>query len=123
VVDYKSGGTPSPGGYDDGALLQTALYMQAVEQLDREEVRSGVFRSIGMKSWNRAELKRERLGSVLEFALSIPSRIRAGLFEAVQAGSTPIAPWQPDRSLTRTEARIGAGSRFDVVHGERIDDA
>jgi hypothetical protein len=123
VVDYKSGATPARAGYEDGALLQTALYMAVVEQLDREEVRSGVFRSIGKKQWNSAELKRERLGDVLAFALSIPPRIRAGLFEAVQASSTPIKPWQPDRSLTRTEARLASGSRFDVVYGEgRLDD-
>lgn len=127
VIDYKSGGTPSPGGYDDGALLQTALYMRALElsrdrlpEVDEAEVRCGVFRSV-KNTYNASPLRRHELEGVLRLALSIPTRVRAGLFEAVQARSTAAAPWQPGPELTRTAARISSGSRFDPVTGEPDD--
>ena len=47
-------------------------------------------------------------------ALSIPDRVRAGLFEPAGAGSyRPPADSQPGRELLRTDVVIGAGSRFD----------
>lgn len=118
VVDYKTGSIPSPTGYGDGALLQTALYMKAAEVggFDTPEplaVRNGVFRSIKYDTRNGAPLERKDLDAVLALALSIPARVREGMFEAVQAGSTKISDWQPGRDLTRTEARLESGSRFD----------
>lgn len=117
VVDYKSGQTPSPQGYRDGSLLQTALYMRAVQLTELGEVECGVFRSIKGRRFNSAELKRSGLEEVLRFALSIPGRVRAGLLEAAQARAVPLADWQPGREITRTEARIEAGTRFDDVAG------
>lgn len=113
VVDYKSGGIPGRAGYDDGALLQSALYLKAVELLGLGEARKAVFRSIKHSTWDGSALERDRLDAVLPFALSIPARVRAGVFEAVQAASTSIADWQPGREVVRTEAARSSGSRFD----------
>ncbi|MEE9208532.1 MAG: PD-(D/E)XK nuclease family protein [Gemmatimonadota bacterium] len=116
VVDYKSGSAPTTGGYDDGALLQSALYMRAMAELGRGSVASGVFRSIrgAGKTANSGLLKASEVDRVLSFALSIPARVRAGLFEAVQARTAKkISPWQPGREITRSSAVISARSRFD----------
>ncbi|MFQ5690595.1 MAG: PD-(D/E)XK nuclease family protein [Gemmatimonadota bacterium] len=118
VIDYKSGTTPSPGGYDDGALVQTALYMRAVETLGLGPVSEGLFRSIRKRTMTAAPLKRERLESVLSFALAIPPRVRAGLFEAVQARSAALTDWQPGIEVTRCTLRLSAAARFDTVRQE-----
>ncbi len=115
VVDYKRKATPKTAGYDDGALLQSALYMRAWELLMGERPEEGLFLSVlepGRGS--RSGLPADRVDAVLKFALSIPARVRAGLFEPVQAASNhPPAPWQPGPELTRTTAGISAGHRFD----------
>lgn len=120
VIDYKSGGScPQKSGYRDGATLQTALYMRAFEQLEGEEVHSGIFRTVKGLGWNRSELKRAGVDDVLRLALAIPPRVRAGLFEAVQAASHRIADWQPGRPVTRVELQLDSNqTRFDVVAGE-----
>jgi hypothetical protein len=62
---------------------------------------------------NKYELKYTRAEPTLRLALSIPGRVRAGLFEAVQAASAPIVFWQPARDVIRSEASLADGSRFD----------
>ncbi|MEN8143648.1 MAG: PD-(D/E)XK nuclease family protein [Gemmatimonadota bacterium] len=116
VVDYKSGKAPTTAGYDDGALLQSALYIRALEDLGRSPVANGVFRSIkgAGKPANSGLLKANDVDRVLSFALSIPARVRSGLFEAVQARTAKkISPWQPGTEITRSDAVISSGSRFD----------
>ncbi len=117
VLDYKSGLTslPRQRGYEDGALLQTALYMMAVDSLGLGSVDSARYRGIQQpgKPANKFELKFSRVEPTIRLALSIPRRVRAGLFEAVQAGSASIAPWQPGRDVTRNEASLVDGTRFD----------
>lgn len=115
VVDYKRKGTPRTAGYDDGALLQSALYMRAWELLRGERPDEGLFLSVlEPGKGSRSGLAAERMDAVLAFALSIPARVRAGLFEPVQAASNhPPAPWQPGPELTRTTVGISAGHRFD----------
>ena len=105
---------PRRGGYQDGALLQTALYMQAVSLMGLGSVDLGRYRSIRGKA-NVYPLKWSDIGPTLKLALSIPRRVRAGLFEAVQAASADIRNWQPGRDVTRTTAQLGGGSRFDPV--------
>ena len=122
VIDYKSGSLPAAAGYEDGALLQNALYMQAVEELGLGEVGTSVFRSVKKRTMDGTRLNRQRVESVLRFALSVPGRVRAGLFEAVQARSVALSDWQPGRQVSRTDARISAESRFDVVAGEEPPD-
>jgi hypothetical protein len=117
VLDYKSGLTslPRQKGYLDGALLQTALYLMAVDALALGPVDSARYRGIGQPGdpANKYELKFSRAEPTLRLALSIPGRVRAGLFEAVQAGSASIASWQPGRDVTRNEASLKDGTRFD----------
>ncbi|MFQ5889015.1 MAG: PD-(D/E)XK nuclease family protein [Gemmatimonadota bacterium] len=117
VIDYKSSRIPSAGSYEDGALLQTALYMKTLHTAGHEAVRSGVYRRIKnpQKRGIGAELRGAAVDNVLKYALSIPCRVREGLFEAVQARSTKIEDWQPGREVTRNEARITTGTRFDAV--------
>lgn len=117
VLDYKSGlsSLPRQKGYQDGALLQTALYMMAVDSLALGPVDSARYRGIGQPGnpANKFELKMSRAETTVRLALSMPGRIRAGLFEPVQAASAPIARWQPGRDVTRNEASLGDGTRFD----------
>lgn len=119
VIDYKSSSIPSRKGYEDGALLQTALYMRALSLTGYGPVKRGAYRAIRRPGdpKNGAELRAAQVDSVLRFALAIPARARAGLFEAVQAGSTRLEEWQTGREVTRTEARVTTGSRFDRVSG------
>ena len=119
VIDYKSGTIPSPRGYDDGALLQTALYMKALNKLGNNNIEAGVFRSIKNKIQNGAMLKASDVDRVLGYAFAIPARVRAGLFEAVLARSVgEPAPWQLGPDVTRSESVLSSGSRFDIVAGE-----
>lgn len=117
ILDYKSGLTslPRKTGYQDGALLQTALYMMAVDSLELGPVDSARFRGIRQpgKPANKFEIKFSRVEPTIRIALSIPGRVRAGLFESVQAGSASIASWQPGRDVTRNRANLSDGTRFD----------
>jgi RecB family exonuclease len=117
VIDYKSGSTvPALKSYQDGAGLQTALYLAAVERLEIGTPIEGVYRALKNRS-NQSKLKASGMEEVLQLARSIPPRIRRGLFEAVQADSTAVAPWQPGRDLTRSTAHISGATRFDPVAG------
>ena len=117
VIDYKSGGSssaPGPRAFQDGAALQAALYMAAVEALGLGRAEAGSYRTV------RAPGDRGRRGPAdvepcLRLAREIPARIRRGLFEAVQACSMEIRDWQPGADLVRTAARLSSGSRFDPV--------
>lgn len=117
IIDYKSGSyVPAAGAYQDGAGLQTALYMAVVEELGIGSVAEGVYRSLKNRR-NQSKLQASGVEAVLRFARSIPARIRRGLFESVQARSTRMAPWQPGRDLTRSTAHISGGARFDAMPG------
>ena len=117
VLDYKSGfsSLPRKKGYEDGALLQTVLYMKAVDVLGLGCVDSGRYRGIRSPGApaNKYEIKLSGAELALQLALSIPARVRAGLFEAVQAGSAPITDWQPGRDVTRSTSALVDGTRFD----------
>ena len=115
IVDYKWKNLPSKAGFEDGAVLQPGLYMRAWEILHGEPAREGVFLSLsspGMGS--RSGLSADRVEGMLRLALAIPARVRAGLFEPVQAASCqPVVDSQPGLEVTRTSISVAAGSRFD----------
>ena len=117
VLDYKSGfgSLPLKKGYKDGSLLQTALYMKAIEVLGLGSVDSGRYRGIRKPGApaNKYEIKLSEAEPALRLALSIPARVRAGLFEAVQAESAAITDWQPGRDVTRNASALVDGTRFD----------
>ncbi|NKB86733.1 MAG: hypothetical protein GKS06_00735 [Acidobacteria bacterium] len=117
VLDYKSGGYPGATSYQDGSALQAPLYMQVLENTGRTMSR-GYYRSL------KPSAKRTQYGGnidrhkpiydeVLRYALSIPGRVRGGLFEPV-AGvrSKGWAPWYPARDIARSRAQLGEGNRF-----------
>ncbi len=117
IVDYKSGGAtsaPSPRAFDDGAALQNALYMAAVERLGLGTATAGVYRTVRAPA-NRARRKPADIEPALELARMIPHRVRSGAFEAVQAGSTALRDWQHGADVSRSIARVSAGTRFDLV--------
>lgn len=115
IVDYKWKSIPSKRGFDDGAILQPALYLKAWEALRDETPREALFLSISKPGrGSRSGLAADRADEVLSRALSIPARVRAGLFEPARAASCdPPADSQPGREVVRTDVTIGAGSRFD----------
>ncbi len=114
IIDYKSGGAPPAKGYDDGSVLQTPLYMQAVATSEAVNVASGGYRSIRRRSaesvlqWGDARFER-----ALRIAFSIPERVHQGLFEAVHSAATGWERWEAGRDVRRTDARYRSGSRFD----------
>ncbi len=117
VVDYKSGGAgsaPSPRAFDDAAALQGVLYMAAIEALGLGQAAVAVYRTVRAPA-NRGRRGPADIAPALELARQIPDRVRAGLFEAVQARSTALVDWQPGRDVTRTTSRLSSGTRFDLV--------
>lgn len=117
VIDYKSGGAssaPSPRAFQDGAALQAALYMAAVEALGLGRAESGSYRTV-RDPGDRARRGPADVEPALRIARDIPARVRRGLFEGVQAGSTSIRDWQPGPDLVRSAARLSSGTRFDAV--------
>jgi RecB family exonuclease len=120
VLDYKSGGHPGKNDYKDGSALQAPLYMQVLEDEGRA-MSSGYYRSLKMTSKRTqygGKITRGSAvyGDALRYALSIPGRIRAGLFEPV-AGmkSKGWAPWHAGRDIGRSQAQLADGNRFDDV--------
>lgn len=114
VLDYKWKSLPPAGGYSDGSVLQAALYLQAAAAAGLEgRVAYGAYRPIAGSTREGAKLTAERAADPLRFALSVPARVRAGRFEAVQARAVPLASWQAGPDVTRTEAKLADGSRFD----------
>lgn len=115
IVDYKLGDPPARKRYDDGALLQSALYSAAWERLGSRRPSEALFLSIrNPGKGSMSGLKDSGVEDVLRFALSIPARVRAGLFEPVQAATAhPASDWQPGPEITRTQSWISAGHRFD----------
>jgi ATP-dependent helicase/DNAse subunit B len=116
VIDYKLGGTPSPRGYEDGSVLQVPLYVAAAEQLLGRDVAQGCYRSIRKKTMTAAGIKADdpRARRVLTYAMSIPGRVRAGLFEACATASRGWPDYGPGQDVIRTSATLPNGTnRFD----------
>jgi hypothetical protein len=77
-------------------------------------VESGSYRSI-KKPGDAAKVRwgEEKFERALTIALSIPARIRAGLFEPRAARSTAWKSYWPGLAISRVTARMEEGSRFD----------
>lgn len=114
VFDYKWKSLPAAGGYRDGSVVQTALYLRAAAAAGLEgRVAYGAYRPIAGGPREGAKLSAERAEETLRFALSVPARVRAGWFEATQARAAPLAAWQAGPDVTRSEAKLPDGTRFD----------
>jgi hypothetical protein len=121
IVDYKLSSPPSRGRLKDGALLQSALYLKAWECMNGTPVSEALFLSVKHPGkGSKSGLPAEDVDEVLKFALSIPSRVRAGLFEPIQARSvSSISSWQAGIDVTRTDQVLGSGNRFEsAAEGE-----
>ena len=127
VIDYKLKNIPK-GQYSDGTLLQTPIYLLALEQLGYDISNSmGFYRNIipkdrggnptihgkpvggktkkGMNAWRE----------VPKFIFTIPAHIQNGIFEAVYAKGHSESPWKVGVEVSRSNASIPAsiGNRFD----------
>ena len=121
VLDYKSSSIPSAGGYKDGSVLQAPLYLTALEMAGYAV---GKARYRGIKKpgspQNGAEIHPTKSGfdEAMQFAFTIPSRIRGGLFEPVLARVIRAwRPWDPDLEIARSRAVVREGTRFDDTGG------
>ena len=123
VLDYKWKSFPARGGYEDGSVLQTPIYMKAVSVLANLEgvVTQGSYRQVDGTTADGAKLLAKDAEAPLAFALSIPPRIRSGQFEAVQAKGSRLRPWQPGREITRTDATLPGGHRYAAAEGDAGD--
>jgi len=97
--------------------------MKAVSVLANLEgvVTQGSYRQVDGTTADGAKLLAKDAERPLAFVLSIPPRIRAGQFEAVQAKASRLRPWQPGREITRTDATLPAGHRFTEEERSRDD--
>ncbi|MEO8448427.1 MAG: PD-(D/E)XK nuclease family protein [Gemmatimonadota bacterium] len=112
ILDYKSGQTPTPKGYEDGAALQGPLYLAALASLGIPAV-SFEYRSL-KNCGSAAKIKHDDPVSVaaIQIALTVPSYVRLGRFEPAAARSTEWKPyWAGGLALYRTQSVLG-GSRF-----------
>lgn len=117
VLDYKSGRLPMRRGYRDGSVLQTALYLRALERAEGIEPASGRYRSLKSPGHPKNGLDltvgSEEFERALSLAFSIPARVRAGIFEPVMAWASKWQPWDPGTDVTRTRAALDEACRFD----------
>lgn len=119
ILDYKSGSYPGRQQYEDGSLLQTPLYMEAMAQAEGLAVSSGYFRSIkGRQTQHASKVVRgdSRYLQALATAFTIPDRIRQGLFEPVKSWTTEWREFEPGIEVTRTRAQLPTGTtRYDAT--------
>lgn len=116
VLDYKSSSIPSATRYMDGAALQGALYMQALNKTVGGTIATAAYSSIrrpsqgGELAWGEAAFER-----ALAIALSIPARVREGKFEPLAAASMrEWAFWWPGADVCRVTEMVPGRCRFDA---------
>jgi hypothetical protein len=115
VVDYKSGEPPQPRHFRRGVALQTPLYMKALAVKECVTVDVGRYRSLkNMKNRERTiDWGQDEFEKALRTAVSIPERVRRGLFELALANGETWAPWDPGIEIRRGSATLAVESRFD----------
>jgi ATP-dependent helicase/DNAse subunit B len=113
VFDYKSGYPPKRQGYEDGGVLQGPLYMAAITGRGMLPA-SAAYLSIKRRQkaseirWDDADCER-----ALRIALSIPGRVRAGLFEPKAAKSSGWQTYWLGADIVRVTEVYKDGSRWD----------
>ena len=111
VLDYKSSSVPAAKAYGDGSLLQAPLYVEVLNALGFHCV-EGRYRAL-KKPGEPANGAAAKIGTVkydtaLAHAMSIPARVRAGLFEPVMAPSQKWEFYHPGAEITRSRAVLPA---------------
>jgi len=118
VLDFKSGRTPGKNDYEDGTVLQGALYLEALAS-QGHRVKRGRYRSVkspgdpqngGLILYGSAMYEQ-----ALALAFSIPVRVRAGRFEAVASRKGGWKDWDVPVEIRRSSATIREGHRFGDV--------
>jgi RecB family exonuclease len=121
VLDFKSGSTPGKNDYEDGTVLQGALYLEVLAA-QGHRVKHGRYRSIRNpgKPQNGGLIEHGSglYDDALELAFSIPVRVRAGRFEAVASRKGGWKDWDVALEIRRSAAEIQEGHRF----AERADE-
>lgn len=113
VVDYKSGQIPRAKGYDDGAVLQGPLYMAVLHSLGRTAV-SAEYRSVRQrKRGSDIDWDGDKCARAIRIALSIPARVRAGLFEPCAADGCGWKDYWPGGLALYRCKSVHDGCRFD----------
>lgn len=111
VLDYKSSNVPAAKGYKDGSLLQTPLYVEILNTLDFQAV-EGRYRALKKpgtpQNGAAAKTSQAVYAQALAHAMSVPARVRAGLFEPVMAPSKDWAPYHPGPEITRSRTALPA---------------
>ena len=115
VVDYKSGEPPQPRHFRRGVALQTPLYMKALAVKEGVTVDVGRYRSLkDIRNRERTiDWGQDEFEKALRTAVSIPDRVRRGLFELALANGENWAPWDPGIEIRRGSATLAVESRFD----------
>jgi len=124
VLDYKSGSHPGKNDYMDGSALQAPLYMQVLEN-DGREMFKGYYRALkmgGKRTQYGGNIYRNKpmYDDALRYALSIPGRIRAGLFEPV---ASLKSKGHADRDIGRSQAALSEGNRYENMEPLQPDPA
>ena len=117
VLDYKKGFTPSFNAYKDASILQGVIYSQVLANLGYD-VQDSRYRAItkpgSPQNGGRVVVGKPLYDGALKLALSIPGRVRAGLFEAVaSANKKRWMDWDPPIEIRRTGAVLPDGNRFE----------
>ncbi len=117
VLDYKSTRTPAAKGYRDGSLVQAPLYVEVIRNFgyQGQEGRYRALRRPGNpQNGAAARVGKEVYDVAIAHAMSIPVRVRAGLFEPVMAPSQEWEPYHPGVEITRSRALLPPDrNRFD----------
>jgi hypothetical protein len=115
VLDFKSGSTPGKNDYEDGTVLQGALYLEALVS-EGHRVKRGRYRSIRNpgrpQNGGLIEYGSRMYDGALALAFSIPVRVRAGRFEAVASRKGGWKDWDVALEIRRSAAVIRDGHRF-----------
>ena len=117
VLDYKSSSVPAAKGYRNGSLLQAPLYVEVLNAAGFNAV-EGRYRAL-KKPAHPANGAAAKIGGdvydlALQHAMSIPARVRSGLFEPLLVPGANWAPWHPGAEITRSRSALPKDrSRFD----------
>jgi RecB family exonuclease len=118
VLDFKSGKTPGKNDYEDGTVLQGALYLEVLVA-QGHRVKRGRYRSIrspgSPQDGGLILYGSEMYDNALALAFSIPGRVRAGRFEPVASRKGGWRDWDAALEIRRTAAAIREGHRFGDV--------
>lgn len=133
VLDYKKASAPAGTQYQDGTVLQAALYLKVLEEAGHP-VAQGYYRTLKSKAAaptakyrtpdgrdyaqrpGLVERHKPDFEAALTFARTIPGRIRSGLFEPVLSWkSQGWARWYPDRDIARSRAQLTGCNRYQDV--------